>query len=121
RMWDSDKRVWVQFEGKASGDPFSYPIKNPLYRRDVRAINSHNVIIVANDQEQVVCASPAGFPQFIQEADFSLPPGANIGDAKHDNGLRFFDLDGDGKLDLIFSNEKEFGIYLFADMKTGWS
>lgn len=31
------------------------------------------------------------------------------------------DLDGDGKLDIIFSNEKEFGIYLFKDMKSGWS
>ncbi|MFO0965258.1 MAG: polysaccharide deacetylase family protein [Gemmataceae bacterium] len=37
------------------------------------------------------------------------------------SGIVFHDLDGDGKLDLIFSNEKEYGIYLFADMKTGWS
>ncbi len=53
---------------------------------------------------------------------FSLPPGARLADADgKDAGLRFLDLDGDGKLDLIFSNEKEYGIYLFVDMKTGWS
>jgi len=38
-----------------------------------------------------------------------------------DNGVRLADLNADGKLDLIFSNEKEYGIYLFTDMKTGWS
>jgi hypothetical protein len=32
--------------------------------------------------------------------------------------LRFLDLNG--KLDLVFSNEKEYGVYLFTDMKTGW-
>src|ERR1051325_11682800 len=30
-------------------------------------------------------------------------------------GLRFVDLNGDGKLDVVFSNEKEFGVYLFSD------
>ncbi len=37
------------------------------------------------------------------------------------SGLRFLDLDGDGKLDIIFSNEKEYGIYLFENMEKGWS
>jgi hypothetical protein len=53
---------------------------------------------------------------------FRLPPGAFLADTKRqDAGLRFLDLDGDGKLDVIFSNEKEYGIYLFKDMKEGWS
>jgi putative membrane-bound dehydrogenase-like protein len=34
---------------------------------------------------------------------------------------RFLDLTGEGKLDLIFSNEKEYGVYLFKGMKEGWS
>ena len=34
---------------------------------------------------------------------------------------KYIDLNQDGKLDLIFSNENEYGIYLFKDMKTGWS
>jgi hypothetical protein len=53
---------------------------------------------------------------------FWLPQGARLGNDDHsDAGLRFVDLDGDGKLDVIFSNEKEYGIYLFKDMKEGWS
>src|SRR5262249_52270571 len=31
---------------------------------------------------------------------------------------RYVDLNGDGKLDLVYADEKEFGVYLFADMKT---
>jgi len=53
---------------------------------------------------------------------FSLPSGATITDGfDHERGLRLIDLDGDGKLDIVFSNEKEYGIYLFQDLTTGWS
>jgi putative membrane-bound dehydrogenase-like protein len=52
----------------------------------------------------------------------ALPPGARFAGSKAgDQGLRFIDLDGDGFDDVIFSNEKEYGIYLFKDLKTGWS
>jgi putative membrane-bound dehydrogenase-like protein len=56
-----------------------------------------------------------------EEAPFKGPPGARLKDAQGDHGLRFIDLDGDGFDDVVFSNEKEYGIYLFKDMKTGWS
>jgi putative membrane-bound dehydrogenase-like protein len=56
------------------------------------------------------------------ELPFTLPPGAMLTDGfNYDQGVRFVDLDGDGKLDIVFSNEKEYGIYLFIDMKKGWS
>jgi len=47
---------------------------------------------------------------------FSLPPGAVASDMYHDYGLRFIDLDGDGNDDVIFSNEREYGVYLFKDI-----
>jgi hypothetical protein len=49
-----------------------------------------------------------------QPLGFSLPANAL-------SGLRFLDLAGDGKLDLVFSNENAFGVYRFKDMKTGWT
>lgn len=53
---------------------------------------------------------------------FSLPEGARL-PSKHgeDTGLRFVDLDGDGKLDVIFSDENGYGVYLFESMERGWS
>jgi hypothetical protein len=32
----------------------------------------------------------------------------------------FVDLDGDGKLDCVVSNDKAFGVYRFVDLQTGW-
>jgi hypothetical protein len=53
---------------------------------------------------------------------FGLPAGAILAELNgNDAGLRFLDLNADGKLDIIFSNEKEYGIYLFTDMEKGWS
>jgi len=37
-----------------------------------------------------------------------------------DNGLRFVDLNGDGKADIVASNERVWGVWLFKDLKTGW-
>jgi putative membrane-bound dehydrogenase-like protein len=52
---------------------------------------------------------------------FKLPVAASVNDGQGDYGLRFIDLDGDGYDDIVFSNEKEYGVYLFRDMKEGWS
>jgi hypothetical protein len=62
----------------------------------------------------------------LQRLPFGLPPGARVYQTPFDSdwkraGLRFLDLNADGKLDIIFSNEKEYGIYLFTDMEKGWS
>ena len=38
-----------------------------------------------------------------------------------DAGLRFVDIDEDGYDDVIFSNEKEYGLYLFDPVKKGWT
>lgn len=57
-----------------------------------------------------------------EKLPFALPAGVSIvDDDGEDAGLRFIDIDEDGDLDVLFSNEKEFGLYLFADMKSGWS
>lgn len=53
---------------------------------------------------------------------FSIPVDTLVADSRQGrSGLVFHDLNGDGKLDLLFSNEKEYAIYLFTDMKAGWS
>jgi putative membrane-bound dehydrogenase-like protein len=51
-----------------------------------------------------------------------LPPGAEREDRDgRDAGLRLVDLDEDGHLDVVFSNDREYGIYLFDPAKKGWA
>jgi putative membrane-bound dehydrogenase-like protein len=50
-----------------------------------------------------------------RSGNIKLPVKANRGD------VIFVDLDGDGYDDIVFSNETEYGVYLFKDMKEGWS
>lgn len=35
--------------------------------------------------------------------------------------LRFVDVNGDGKLDCLFSNHERYSLYLFKDLREGWS
>jgi peptidoglycan/xylan/chitin deacetylase (PgdA/CDA1 family) len=41
-------------------------------------------------------------------------------DAPLKAGARFVDLNGDGKLDLVNSDESSYAVHVFGDMKTGW-
>jgi putative membrane-bound dehydrogenase-like protein len=51
-----------------------------------------------------------------------LPPGARLTDEQgRDAGLRLVDLDEDGHLDVVFSNDQEYGIYLFDSVAKSWS
>jgi putative membrane-bound dehydrogenase-like protein len=56
------------------------------------------------------------------ESNVDLPPGARMLDARgRDAGLRSLDLDEDGHLDVVFSNDQEYGIYLFDSTTKGWT
>ena len=52
---------------------------------------------------------------------FSLPKGTAIVDADGgDAGLRFVDVNGDGRDDVVFSNHERYSVSLFVDMQKGW-
>jgi putative membrane-bound dehydrogenase-like protein len=52
---------------------------------------------------------------------FTLPPGATVVDKDgRDRGLRFVDVNQDGCDDVIFSNQDEYGLYLYTSMDEGW-
>ena len=46
-------------------------------------------------------------------------PSGSLDDQGRDAGLRFVDLDEDGQLDVVFSNDQEYGIYLFESSDEG--
>lgn len=57
-----------------------------------------------------------------EKLSFSPPPEAVLtGLQGKETGARLVDLDQDGRLDILFSNEKSLGIYLFRDLEKGWS
>ncbi len=79
---------------------------------------------------EVLAASPRGSAVFRWDAvaarwaplPFGFPPGIPIVDGEgRDAGLRFVDLDDDGREDLVASNERGSSVHLFASLATGWS
>ncbi len=51
-----------------------------------------------------------------------LPAGARlVDDQGRDAGLRFVDIDEDGFVDVVFSNDQEYGIYLYDRAAKGWT
>ncbi len=78
-------------------------------------------LIVSNPQQQAVFKwNPA--KKTWEKLPFALPAAATLVDAKGgDAGLRFIDIDEDGHADILFSNEKASGLYLFESMTRGWS
>lgn len=73
-------------------------------------------IIVGNARENAVY----GYERAWKKLPFKLPAPIVHADGS-DAGLRFVDIDEDGYDDVIFSNEKEYGLYLFDPVKKGWT
>jgi hypothetical protein len=52
----------------------------------------------------------------------ALPAHARrLDDRGRDAGLRFVDVDEDGRLDVVFSNDERYGLYLFDPATNGWT
>ena len=52
----------------------------------------------------------------------ALPEATAIVDAQgRDAGLRFVDVDEDGRLDVVFSDAQRYSLHLFTSMEEGWS
>jgi putative membrane-bound dehydrogenase-like protein len=103
------KGAWSWLAGLYANTPFDCPSAGGK-RLLIRSKGTdHEVFVLPNNDEPRV------------KAGWSLPPGARDADGDKDYGLRFIDIDEDGNDDVVFSNEKEYGIYLFTDMEHGWS
>jgi putative membrane-bound dehydrogenase-like protein len=76
-------------------------------------------LIVGNEEQQAVFRwTDKGW----QPLPFALPEGVALVNADgKDNGVRFADIDEDGRDDVIFSNDERYLLHLFASRKDGWS
>jgi putative membrane-bound dehydrogenase-like protein len=80
--------------------------------------NAAYLVTKGEDQAIFIVPNHKGPPFRVP---FSFPPGVQLPKPGTDTGLRLIDLDEDGNVDVVFSNEREYGIYLFTDLKQGWS
>ncbi len=125
-FWTFNGKEWERDKGLEKGLEFNnFPLRST---GDIGGDPGIRLVDLNNDGfSEVICQK---FPVYARSRDkkkwqqlpFRLPAGAKFTDGySGDLGLRLIDVNEDGKPDVVFSNEKEFGIYLFKDMKTGWS
>ena len=70
-------------------------------------------LIVGNAKQNAVFAWSSA-PREWKKLDFQLPRGTSLVDAEgRDTGLRFVDVNADGRPDVLVSNEREFSLHLF--------
>jgi putative membrane-bound dehydrogenase-like protein len=133
--WNFDGRGWVEDKTLLRGLLVNgRPVLTGAEGRDrgvrLRDVNNDGrcELIVGNESENAIFQwSPE--EKSWKEAGYSLPKGASIVDAQgRDAGLRFVDLNGDGFDDIVFSNEKAYGVYAFVpvasrgvDWRVGWT
>jgi hypothetical protein len=116
------QKSWLAAERRWRESDYSAPVELPSFDLVSVPLGDRDYCLIARHKEKraVVLLGP-GKDRTIGALPFGLPPSAEVAFDEKDTGLRFLDLNADGKLDVIFSNEKEYGIYLFTDMEKGWS
>jgi putative membrane-bound dehydrogenase-like protein len=78
-------------------------------------------LIIGNEKDSAVYAW-APKEERWRKLPYALPAGTAFVDKEgRDAGLRQFDLDEDGALDVISSNEEGYSIHLFESPQTGWA
>jgi putative membrane-bound dehydrogenase-like protein len=121
-----DGSAWVAVAGiidrlKIEGQPVYTSrggIDQGLRLRDIDDSGRCAVIVSNPKQNAIFAASEHG----LEKLPFALPEGTRIVDEHgRDAGLRFVDVDEDGRADVLFSNDDSYGLYLFKSMTDGWS
>jgi hypothetical protein len=126
-VWHFERKRWVPsptlLPAEVDGEKL-YSAVNGVDRgvrfRDLNGDGCSDLIVNNESQNAVFFWKPA--PARWQRACFALPEkGCLVDAAGTDQGLRFVDLDQDGRDDPILSNDREYWIYLRASPETGWT
>jgi putative membrane-bound dehydrogenase-like protein len=127
-VWHFDGTKWVADRGMLAGlEVNGEPVFTARGGRDqgvrLRDLDGDGVceLIVGNDRQQAVFRWSATHRRW-QRLPFTLPHGARVVDGSgRDAGLRFVDVDEDGRDDVLFSDEHTYGLWLFVSLERGWS
>jgi len=78
-------------------------------------------LLVANPRQQAVFTWSESQHAW-RRLPWALPPGTRIVDSQgRDAGARLVDLDGDGRLDFVFSDSRRCAVHRFVSLEKGWS
>lgn len=132
-LWHFDGSRWVQqpdgLAGLEIGPPGQPP--QPIFTWRAGLDQGARLWDIDGDGRcELIVGGPAGRAVFRyqegrspcwQQLPWTLPEGTAVVDAEgRDAGLRLVDLDGDGKLDVVFSDARRYSIHLFTSTETGW-
>ena len=125
--WHFDGNQWLSAPQLLSGLDADGPVLTSDHGRDcgVRFRDPDGKgrcdLIVGNPKQNAVFSWDDQAKSWTR-LPFGLPAGTQIVDAAgRDGGLRFVDVDGDGRADVLFSNDDHYSLDLFASMESGWS
>ncbi len=111
RTWDSRAHLWNMKEA---------PVR-PRGERSSRSISTLDLdgdgigeIISKNGLSSMVMTVRG-------EPLIKFPMSVSLDGNNKDLGTRLIDVNGDGKLDCLFSNHERYSLHLFKDMKEGWA
>ncbi len=138
QAWTFDGRDWV--EDRALLKDLPATISDPATHADDRGLRLRDLdldgiceLLIANgerheayrwaEQESRWSPLPFALPEGARFVDLADPDKAEfeILQTGGDAGLRLIDLDEDRHLDVVFSDDRGSGIYLFDSMEKGWS
>ncbi len=120
-LWHFDGTRWVPVSGGTNGlELDGQKILAERNNRDngvrLRDLDGDGVceLIVSNPRQNAIFNWNENARRW-DRSSYALPQGVSIvTDEGHDNGVRFIDFNKDGADDLIFSNEKEYGLWLYV-------
>jgi hypothetical protein len=126
-LWHFDGRRWVLDPQGLQGVEFDGPIATADAGRDrgvrLRDLDGDGICeLVVGNERQNAAFRWLGQGRGWSRLPFGLPADTAIVDAQgRDAGLRFVDVDADGRDDVVFSNGDRYACYAWASAEQGWS
>ncbi len=126
-LWHFNGEQWLADAQGLAGLEADGPVFTARGGRDrgvrMRDVDGDGIceLVVGNEVQQAVFSwQPEAHSWY--RLPFSLPPGTAIVDSEgRDAGLRFVDVDGDLRDDVVFSDAQRCSLFLYESLAKGWS
>ena len=125
-LWHFNGSDWTEVPNGLKGLDLDGPVHTSRGGADLgvrlRDLDGDGIteLIVGNPKQNGVFAWDSKRDRW-QRRPMGLPEGTVIVDqAGRDAGLRFVDVDEDGRADVVFSNAQRYSLHLFLSIQEGW-